>query len=418
MAAIGKILNMKSRTGQKEPEQRAHLPLLVKVVLALTTFACLGNSVFEEFKPAAIAWIIPFIFAASVIFRRPGHIRFPYYIWLPWALMLVVYLIMSEAPNALQRTVMMICPFVVGMAVSTCSISEENFLAFEKACRLMTVIFLIGAMFKTGLLITDTLPQVTGLAAEVMTSSLLCCVFAANYSLGRAKDLVWWSALAILPVIAVTRMGILATGVSLPFTFAPLNFAKRLIFIIVIAVAGLYVFTTERVQQKMFYGGSGTIQDVRLENPDFATSGRTFMWRALEYEINKEPWFGHGANAVEPFLRKIQGQNALTHPHNDWLRLQYDYGYVGMLLFVFTMLGQIFHAWKLGRVSTGNTRVFFYVGASSFLIFSLFMFTDNIILYAAFFGNLQFTILGLAYAAHKKQQDQPLAGEKIRAAVK
>jgi hypothetical protein len=32
------------------------------------------------------------------------------------------------------------------------------------------------------------------------------------------------------------------------------------------------------------------------------------------------------------------------------------------------------------------------------------MFTDNIILYAAFFGNLQFTILGLVYAAQKTQE--------------
>jgi hypothetical protein len=33
------------------------------------------------------------------------------------------------------------------------------------------------------------------------------------------------------------------------------------------------------------------------------------------------------------------------------------------------------------------------------------MFTDNIILYAAFFGNLQFTILGLGYAAVRTQQE-------------
>ena len=30
------------------------------------------------------------------------------------------------------------------------------------------------------------------------------------------------------------------------------------------------------------------------------------------------------------------------------------------------------------------------------------MFTDNIVLYAAFYGNLQFVIIGLAYSAEKR----------------
>jgi O-antigen ligase len=122
------------------------------------------------------------------------------------------------------------------------------------------------------------------------------------------------------------------------------------------------------------------------------------MWDAMNYEIGKEPWFGHGANADEVFLLRLLGSHA--HPHNDWLRLTYNYGYVGVILFGITLLIQLFHAWKRGRNSAGDTRTLFYSGASSFLIFSLFMISDNIIYYAAFFGNLQFTILGLAYASY------------------
>ncbi len=43
------------------------------------------------------------------------------------------------------------------------------------------------------------------------------------------------------------------------------------------------------------------------------------------------------------------------------------------------------------------------------------MFTDNIIPYAAFFGNLQFTLLGLAYAAHAaslKEDRHTLSGKR------
>jgi hypothetical protein len=60
----------------------------------------------------------------------------------------------------------------------------------------------------------------------------------------------------------------------------------------------------------------------------------------------------------------------------------------------------MFHAWKRGRSTSGETTILFYTGASSMMIFSLFMVSDNIIYYASFFGNFQFTILGLAYASY------------------
>jgi hypothetical protein len=386
------------------------LPLLVKAVIILTVLACISGAALEELKPAALAWLLPLVIALVVVLQRFGAIKFPYAIWLPWAIMISAYYILSDADNALQRSIMLLCPLVVGCAASTYVVSDETLMSFRRACGQMAAIFVIGVLLKTGILLTGALPGATGLASEVMTCSLLCCFFAANYAFGRQRDLLWWSALAIIPVIAVTRMGIIAAGVSLPFTFAPLTFAKRFAFIAAIFIAGIFVFNTERIQQKTFYTGSGTIQDVRLENPDFATSGRTFMWDALEYEIGKEPWFGHGANADEVFLFKLFAK--YTQPHNDWLRLTYNYGYVGVILFGITLLFQTAHAWSRGRKSTGDTRVLFYVGASSFLIFSLFMLSDNIIYYAAFFGNLQFTILGMAYASYAGSGSQAIATQK------
>jgi O-antigen ligase len=109
------------------------------------------------------------------------------------------------------------------------------------------------------------------------------------------------------------------------------------------------------------------------------------------------PWFGHGANASESFVKKLGG--GLTHPHNDWLRLLYDYGYFGTVIFGICVLLQVRHLLKMGKRSFGERRILFFAAATSFISFSLFMFTDNIILYAAFFGNLQFTIMGMAYAS-------------------
>ena len=89
-----------------------------------------------------------------------------------------------------------------------------------------------------------------------------------------------------------------------------------------------------------------------------------------------------------------------SHPHNDWLRLQYDYGTLGMIIFALTLLFQAYHAWSLTKQRLlPESALLLYAGAGAFLPMLLFMFTDNVILYAAWFGNLHFTLLGLGYSA-------------------
>jgi O-antigen ligase len=116
-------------------------------------------------------------------------------------------------------------------------------------------------------------------------------------------------------------------------------------------------------------------------------------------EIKVKPWLGHGTNAQEEFIFDYLG--FYGQPHNDWIRLLFDYGYLGTFMFALCIVLQSVHAWRKAKGTTGETRILFYAGASSFLPFVLLMFTDNIILYVSFFGNLQFTILGLAYASLK-----------------
>jgi O-antigen ligase len=212
-----------------------------------------------------------------------------------------------------------------------------------------------------------------------------------------------WIIGAAIPFIALTRMAITAAGITIPFTFGSLKIKKRLIFLTIIAALGLILFHTERLQKKMFYSGAGTLQDVRLSNPDFFTTGRSRLWDLMIEEIKVKPVWGHGANASEDFVLSVTW-GTLTHPHNDWLRLLYDYGFIGTSVFAFCLVAQVIHLLKRAKKTFGVSRILLYAGASSFLPFVLLMFTDNIILYAAFFGNLQFTVIGLVYAAENTQQ--------------
>jgi len=292
---------------------------------------------------------------------------------------------------------MLLCPIIVGMAVSTYPIRQTEIQNFLKLIRLFLFAFFFVVIVKTGLLFTGVLPYRTGLAPQSMTAALLCSIFAVEYSMNRKRSLFHWALGAITPVVGLIRMGIAAAGATIPLSFAPLGLKKRVVFFTIIACLTIALFYTERVQTKMFYSGRGKLEDVRLSNPDFFTTGRARLWDLMIVEIKEKPWFGHGANAQEEFIFQYAG--FYGQPHNDWLRLLFDYGYLGASVFAFCILLQTFHAWKRARNVTGETRILFYAGASSFVPFILFMFTDNIILYASFFGNLHFSILGLAYAS-------------------
>ena len=377
------------------------LPFFVKLVAVTTIISCIGGKGILGYRISGLGWLIPLLLALFLFVARRGKIQFPIRIWMPWILLVIIYQLLSDM-QSLQRSIMLICPFIVGMAVSKFTITEKMLEDFTKLYKYMAISLFIVVIFKSGIGLTGTLPMRTGLAAEVMTGALLCTLLAGGYAYGRKNELLWWVALATIPVISVTRMGMIATSISLPMTLAPMNIIKRGLFVMVILFIAFNLFFTERIQEKMFYSGRGTFQDVRWDNPDFATSGRNVMWEKMQYEIKKQPWFGHGANESEYFVRKITG--VLTHPHNDWLRLQFDYGYIGMAIFGLCLLMQLIHCLRYAMSSAGNTKLLFHAGASSIVIFALIMFTDNIILYAAFFGNFQFTIIGIAYAAYAQAE--------------
>ena len=82
------------------------------------------------------------------------------------------------------------------------------------------------------------------------------------------------------------------------------------------------------------------------------------------------------------------------------------------LIFALSLLLASRHAYQKSQNSAGDFSLFFLAGSFSFVPFAMLMYTDNIMIYASFFGNLQFTILGLAYASMEKEE--PRMSIKIR----
>ena len=379
------------------------VPFLVLVTGLAVLVAASADFEFLGFSAPGYAWLLPLVAALLVLARYPTRVHFPIWIWVPWALLLLAYLTQAEEPHAMQRTVMMLCPLVVGMAASCVRATPAVALATLRFVRPLAVALLLALVWGTGLLLSGTLPSYGGYAASVMTVSLLGAVFAAEYSSGRRVSLAWWAAIQLAPLIALARTGIVASALTLPLCLGRVRLRTRLISLGAIALGGIALFSSPRMQARMFYSGSGTFSDVSIQNRNFATSGRSALWPELVEEIKKRPLLGHGANASETYVSTTRP--GLAHPHNDWLRLLYDYGVLGTFLFVVTLLAQVLHALAAARRVPDPARVLFIGAASSFIVLAVFMFTDNIILYAAFFGNLQFALLGTAYGSTSRRMN-------------
>ena len=380
-------------------EKSAALPGIVWVIIIATGLACLGGKGVLGFNISGLTWFIPMFLATLIIIRNSGRIRFPLWIWLPWVLFLVVYHFASRYPS-LQRTVQLVCPIVVGVAVSTSTISAAQVARFLKVIKGFAIVIAVIAAFKTGLLLTGTIPSVTGLAAESMTALLLCCFFAAEYAEGKHLSLYWWALMAALPVYAMTRTAIVCAGLTLPFTFAPLRLDKRVLFLIAALIVGVALFYSPRVQKKMFYTHKGKISDA-MEGK-MADSGRFHKWKLFERKIKQRPWLGRRTGAGQKFMGRIT-DTKVAYPHNDWLLSLYDMGILGTGLYALTIIIASFHAWRMARSVKGESRTLLFAGAFSFVILALMMMTDNIMVYASFFGNLQFMFLGLGYAAQRRK---------------
>lgn len=298
---------------------------------------------------------------------------------------------------------MLICPIVVGGSASNEFITVKQLNAFYFILKFIVIVFLLATLFNTGLIMTGKLQSHGSNAADVMAATLFCTIFAAHYALVNKSALMWWVLSAIIPVLALTRMAIAVTLSTLPLSFAPVKLKTRIVLSAIILIFSLGLFYTDRVQHRMFYSGHGEISDLFWDNKDLKTNARKFMWKQMDHQIQREVWFGHGANASRKFISSIT-MGTLEHPHNDWRRFLFDYGLFGTTIFFSCAIAQIWHLIIKGRKSVlKNNQVLFFGGAATFLCMLFFMNTDNVVLYAAFFGNMQFIIIGLAYSGVREK---------------
>jgi len=354
-------------------------------------------------------WVLQGAFAAlALALCRKGPITFPVLAWLPWLVWIAIRCDFGDFGTA-QRTIMLLAAPFVGMAASAVIVRREDLAwllgAFRIIVPVSAVLFLA---FQLRLLPTGIW---VGGAAGIMTLCLAGSYCAPYVYEGRLKYVLMWLCCVAVCAFSGGRMATATSISTLPLSPARKPLSSRVFLSVVAAALALVVFSLPHMEEKMSRSGTATPMEI-MENPDdLYDSGRSGMWEAYWDEAWKTPVFGAGGNASNYFGASIAGW---AHPHNEYLRVFFDYGILGLLLLGAPMGYTLIYTHRAIRAASDRVlRDAWTVSCGGLISMLLLAITDNVILYVAFFGCLLFGILGAAHGVEATEGQAELVRRSL-----
>ncbi|HBE41188.1 MAG TPA: hypothetical protein DDW27_08295 [Bacteroidales bacterium] len=329
---------------------------------------------------------------------RTKTVEFPIVFWLPWILYMAVYLVVDFSFLGLQLTFQYTLPILIGVVASGLVLTEEDikwlFKWFGRLCITIYAMFVYGYFLKGG--------YGPSAASTTMLFTVPVSIFSAFWFMTRGKIyLLLIGIIFLASVLQMTRMGIAATSAVFILHFANNSLKGKILFGVIGILAFLAVFNSKPFQEKTFYGGKGTLEDLTLnyyDNPDIRSSGRISWKKALEPGLRARPVWGNGPRADNAFLSKITRMRG-GEAHNDYLSVRFNYGYVGLSLLLFGFAGTFISLYKVSRRNSESyyIRLLSTSTLTLYISFLMFMYTDNILKYTIYFPNYFFALIGIVY---------------------
>ena len=258
----------------------------------------------------------------------------------------------------------------------------------------------IGVLF-----IADKLGLISavGLVSDIRACALTLALYGAFF-LAAIPDrwfwpLVGWSGCILLTFVTGGRMAtaaILATPVLHPRLKST---TIRLAAIAFFLAAGIGLFYTPVFQKRFFYEGKGTLSQAL--RGDFLGAGRFEAWPLIYAEAENTPWLGHGVGTTRSFVPTVWEEMAL--PHNDYLRIWFELGLLGLSVFLLAALAQMISLGREMSQAKGIVRYAFAAALLGWFVFLISACTDNPLIYAVWFTNPLFALMGAAYGVATRE---------------
>jgi O-antigen ligase len=185
-----------------------------------------------------------------------------------------------------------------------------------------------------------------------------------------------------------------ATTLQLP-VFHPLvrGWHWRVVLVLMLMAASVALSYTPMLQQRFFYSGSRGLAD--LTGDDLQTSGRFAAWPLIYKTAWRHPLLGAGVGSISEYVPTVWTD--MTHAHNDYLRIGFELGLVGLGVFLAVLVWQAHDLRRNLAQSGGPARTAFaasWLGFAGFLVLAV---SDNPLIYNLWYMNPLFALLGAAY---------------------
>jgi len=335
----------------------------------------------------------------------PGQrIPFPVGLWSLWLGYIAISFLWLEEASLLevQYALQLSMPILVGILASLFVRSREQ-LELLVRTYFFSLLFLLGVvgLCLAGVLSLDELDPVFAVVRPLsLTAVVIGGLFAAGSKRNFRRAWLGWAVCLAITVVTGSRMAsmaMLALPILNPVTRHPLRKAAA---IVVVGLVGVGVYMTPTFQERFFRDQSGDIN--QIASGDFDSGGRFDSWPVLLEEALEHPWLGHGVGSVQVFVPRVWPR--MTHPHNDYLRVLFDLGSVGLLLFFGAVIRQLWVLRRQIRRTTGIVQQAFggaWLGLAAFLLIAT---TDNPIIYHVGYMNPVFALMGAAYGVAQQEE--------------
>ncbi len=355
------------------------------------------------FNMSGYAWIIMSVFSL-LIFLYTIRVRtnFPYRLWLIWLLYLSITLFLNYSFYGLQLTLQYALPIMAGVIASRFKYDKVKLLwLLQGLLKNAIVIFLLFLFYYT---LTSYVPYTATNPMYLMV--LACFSMGLYYELRLRRFLFLFFLLFLVPLLSVTRMAILVYLITMVLHFSNSKILGK-IFMGIFSVLVLIAWVNSKAfKEKTFHDGDGNIFQTSLKYSDdrnINTNGRTSWASALEPGLKAAPWFGNGPRADGVVIGALVNLDTYE-THNDYLSLRYNYGIVGLAMFLGALLSTFV---GLRRISFKRDEVVLRIMYDStltmFIVLLLFMYSDNILKYTTWYTNYLFISVGICFSLNHNE---------------
>lgn len=369
-------------------------------VVLTTAIAGAGRPSVLGFRLTGWMWMLAIGLSALCLLSplRPQRLTFPILWFLPFILYMAWRTDFGDREDV-QRLGIFLTPLFVGAAAS--SFPMTNLAELRKTYYFLlvaaTVTYAVAAA-QSGSRLAMTEWYIP--AGACMTFTI--CAVAGIVDAGRGQRL-GYAAVAIAALVCIlseSRMPVLV--IPLLFILGPtkLRIWKRVALGAIVIIGGLAFFYSGPVQENLFRAGKGSIADALSMDPHkLKTGGRLTAW-PLYIEGMKDIWFGAGGTGSADFGNKTFGEGKWSHPHNEYIRLVFDYGIIGGLLFLIPLLTLFVLTCRRAYTTSDELQWAYFVSAVGLLAMFLLAVTGNVLMYVSYFGNMLFATIGISLAVY------------------